>query len=114
MAQTRTSFPNDSNRDSESSLPLLQWPRSFGQTGAKTAGGSRPCLFSGLGGFVVYSTWAAFQGAHYRGAVSFTIYSPEIFGDAQHSWLGAKPGWWPMCSLVAGAADPVGARRVSA
>jgi hypothetical protein len=47
-------------------------------------------------GFVAYSTWAAFQGAHYRsGPYLSPMYSPEIFGDAQNSWFGGKPGWWP-------------------
>jgi len=47
-------------------------------------------------GFIVYATWAAFQGAHYRsGPYLSPLYSPEIFGDAQNSWFGGKPGWWP-------------------
>ena len=47
-------------------------------------------------GFVVYSTWAAFQGDHYRsGPYLSPMYSPEVFGDAEHSWFGGKPDWWP-------------------
>ena len=50
------------------------------------------CLFS----FVVYATWAAFQGVHYSyGPYLSPLYSPELFGDSPHSWFGAKPGWWP-------------------
>jgi hypothetical protein len=47
-------------------------------------------------GFVVYTTWAAFQGNHYRfGSYLSPLYSPEIFGDPQTSWFGGKPAWWP-------------------
>lgn len=53
-------------------------------------------VFSGLGAFIVYATWAAFQGVHYHwGPYLSPFYSPELFGDSPHTWLGAKPGWWP-------------------
>jgi len=49
-----------------------------------------------LGSFVVYSTWAAFQNAHYTfGPYLSPFYSPEIFGSSPHAILGPKPGWWP-------------------
>jgi hypothetical protein len=52
--------------------------------------------FLGLAAFVVYSTWAAFQGDHYRfGPYLSPFYSPELFGDPIHSWFGAKPAWFP-------------------
>jgi hypothetical protein len=52
--------------------------------------------FLGLSTFVVYSTWAAFQGTDYRfGPYLSPFYSPELFGNPAHSWFGAKPGWWP-------------------
>jgi len=56
--------------------------------------------FLALSAFVIYATWAAFQGAHYHYAGNGAnylspFYSPELFGDATHSWFGAKPGWWP-------------------
>src|SRR6266511_1211806 len=56
-------------------------PRSFGQTMRPDAWWAQPALvFLGLGAFVVYSTWAAFQGAHYySGAYVSPFYSPEIF-----------------------------------
>lgn len=48
--------------------------------------------------FIVYSTWAAFQNAHYwlpnTGYLS-PFYSPELFGDSPHAWFGPKPAWWP-------------------
>src|SRR5215210_5307301 len=52
-------------------------------------------VFLGLSTFIVYATWAAFQGAHYHfGPYLSPFYSPELFGD-EHSWFGGKPGWWP-------------------
>src|SRR2546421_459048 len=53
-------------------------------------------VFLGLSTFIVYSTWAAFQGTHYFfGNYVSPFYSPELFGDSPHSWFGPKPGWWP-------------------
>ena len=71
--------------------------RSFGQTMRPDAWWAQPALvFLGLGAFVVYSTWAAFQGAHYySGSYLSPFYSPEIFGSSPHSLFGPKPGWWP-------------------
>ncbi len=49
-----------------------------------------------LTGFLVYATWAAFQNAHYwYGPYLSPFYSPEIFGDSPHAWLGPKPTQWP-------------------
>ena len=49
-----------------------------------------------LGSFVVYATWAAFQGEHYTfGPYLSPFYSPELFGDSPHAWFGPKPAWWP-------------------
>lgn len=58
----------------------------------------RPLLiFLGLSAFVVYATWAAFQGDNYAyGPYLSPFYSPELFGASSHSWFGPKPGWWPM------------------
>ncbi|MGE0707297.1 MAG: succinate dehydrogenase [Planctomycetota bacterium] len=54
--------------------------------------------------FIVYSTWAAFQGEHYfvHNYLS-PFYSPCAFTDAAragsvpvaHAWFGAKPSWYP-------------------
>ena len=53
-------------------------------------------VFCGLTAFVIYTTWAAFQGEHYHhGPYLSPFYAPEIFGDSAHSWLGPKPIWWP-------------------
>ena len=57
-------------------------------------------MFLGLSTFLVYATWAAFQGDHYTyGPYLSPFYSPELFGDSPHSWFGPKPacvaGWLP-------------------
>jgi hypothetical protein len=69
----------------------------FGQTSRKDAWWVKPLLiFIGLSCFVVYVTWAAFQGNHYWfGPYLSPLYSPELFGDSPHSLFGPKPGWWP-------------------
>src|SRR6478609_7429494 len=71
--------------------------RSFGETMRADVWWTQPLLvFLGLGAFIVYSTWAAFQGAHYYfGNYVSPFYSPELLGNSPHSWFGPKPGWWP-------------------
>ncbi len=71
--------------------------RRFGQTSRRDTWWIQPLVvFIGLSAFVAYSTWAAFQNAHYTfGPYLSPFYSPEIFGDSGHSWFGAKPSWWP-------------------
>ena len=71
--------------------------RSFGETMRADVWWTQPLLvFLGLGAFIVYSTWAAFQGAHYFfGNYISPFYSPEIVGNSPHSWFGPKPSWWP-------------------
>jgi hypothetical protein len=52
--------------------------------------------FLGLSAFIVYSTWAAFQGEFYSfGNYLSPFYSPELLGDTHHAWFGPKPQWWP-------------------
>ena len=72
--------------------------RRFGQTTRRDAWWVQPLVvFIGLSTFVIYSTWAAFQNAHYTfGPYLSPFYSPELFCDPAHSWIGAKPGWWPL------------------
>jgi len=72
--------------------------RRFGQTDRIDAWWIQPVLVSiGLAAFVIYSTWAAFQGDHYTyGPYLSPFYSPELFGDSAHSWFGPKPQWWPV------------------
>ena len=81
------------NESTAASLP----PRSFGQTMRPDGWWAQPLLvFLGLSTFIVYSTWAALQGAHYYfGNYVSPFYSPEIFGNSPHALFGPKPGWWP-------------------
>jgi hypothetical protein len=69
----------------------------FGATARRDRWWQKPLLvFLGLSAFVVYSTWAAFQGVHYSfGNYLSPMYSPELFGDSPHSWFGPRPSWWP-------------------
>src|SRR5436190_19350344 len=80
------------------SLPLLQ-QRSFGETSRRDNWWFQPALvFLGLSAFVVYATWAAFQGAHYwvpGTSYLSPFYSPELFGNSPHAWFGPPPSWWP-------------------
>lgn len=77
--------------------PLPIAPRGFGETMRTDAWWIQPLVvFLLLSTFIVYSTWAAFQNAHYAwGPYLSPFYSPELFGDSPHSWFGPKPGWWP-------------------
>ena len=71
--------------------------RGFGQTMRKDNWWVAPVLtFIGLGAFVVYSTWAAFQGQHYTfGNYLSPFYSPELFGNSPHALFGPPPSWLP-------------------
>lgn len=71
--------------------------RSFGQTMRRDAWWAQPLAVAlGLSAFIVYSTWAAFQGQHYFfGPYLSPFYSPELFGSSPHTWFGGKPAWWP-------------------
>ena len=77
--------------------PALEKPRRFGETARRDAWWLQPlAVFVVLGSFVVYATWAAFQGDHYAwGPYLSPFYSPELFGDSPHAWFGPKPGWYP-------------------
>ncbi|MGH7956855.1 MAG: succinate dehydrogenase [Opitutaceae bacterium] len=76
---------------------LLLPPRRFGATSRKDAWWVQPVVvFAGLSAFVIYSTWAAFQGRNYHfGPYLSPFYSPELWGESPHAWFGPKPGWWP-------------------
>jgi hypothetical protein len=75
--------------------------RAAGETMRRDAWWTQPLfVFLGLSTFIVYSTWAAFQGTHYwvnqNGADYLSpFYSPEFFGSSPNAIFGAKPGWWP-------------------
>ena len=70
----------------------------FGQTARRDHWWVQPLLtFLGLGTFIVYSTWAALQGDHYRfGPYLSPFYSPELFSlTGDDSWFGTFPDWLP-------------------
>ena len=77
--------------------PLPIAPRRFLETMRTDAWWASPlAIFLLFSGFIVYSTWAAFQGNHYTfGPYLSPFYSPELFGDSPHAVFGPKPGWWP-------------------
>jgi hypothetical protein len=78
-------------------LPLAP-QRGFGETVRKDAWWVYPLVvFLGLTSFIAYVTWASFQNAHYtfQGYLS-PFYSPVLWGESEHAWLGAgTPSWWP-------------------
>ena len=78
-------------------IPVTIDRRGFGQTSRRDTWWVTPlAIFIGLGLFVVYATWAAFQNAHYTyGNYLSPFYAPEIWGDSPHAWLGPKPSWIP-------------------
>jgi len=86
---------------SQADVPLPQRP--LGGTARKDAWWVQPlAVFLGLSAFVVYTTWAAFQGEHYfasQGGAHYLspFYSPLLYGQAgEPFWIGRGiPGWWP-------------------
>lgn len=83
-------------------LPLPQLRR-FGETSRRDAWWVMPVLVvAALTAFLVYTTWAAFQGRNYfyhgDGAHYLSpFYSPLLFGQANEPrWFAStQPGWWP-------------------
>jgi hypothetical protein len=75
--------------------------RPFGQTTRPDAWWVQPLfVFLGFAAFIVYSTWAAFQGNHYwlaTGGADYIspFYSPEIWGNSPHAIFHGTPGFWP-------------------
>jgi len=87
--------------------------RGFGETTRTDTWWLQPLVvLLGFSAFIIYSTWAAFQGVadlhnhmcHYwygglhgeNGGANYLspFYSPEFWGNSPHS-LGQLPGWWP-------------------
>src|SRR6202166_1940869 len=81
---------------SQIDVPLLR--AGFGQTRRADNWWVQPLVvFLGLSAFIVYSTWAALQGQHFRfGPYLSPFYSPELFGPAHESWFGPNPSWMPV------------------
>ncbi len=69
----------------------------FAQTSRRDAWWLSPtAVFLGLGAFLVYANWAAFQNSHYTyGPYISPFYSPELFGSSPHALFGPKPAWYP-------------------
>jgi hypothetical protein len=81
--------------------------RGFGETARRDFWWAQPLItFIVFGSFIVYSTWAAFQGEHYSfGPYLSPMYSPLIWEAAGqplsgHAWLGAWPSWLPTMLLI--------------
>src|SRR5947209_14013138 len=90
--------PSFRRRTSRMAAPDLVWKNGrFGQTSRRDLWWLSPLLvFLGLGTFLVYANWAAWQNQHYTfGPYISPFYSPELFGDSPHAWFGPKPSWYP-------------------
>jgi hypothetical protein len=83
-------------------FPLPQLRR-LGETSRTDAWWLQPLVvLLGLSTFLVYTTWAAFQGHdyfHHGGGAHYLspFYSPLLFGEAHEPrWIDAvHPSWWP-------------------
>ena len=65
---------------------------------ARCVVGAARVVFLILSAFIVYATWAAFQGEHYTfGPYLSPFYSPELWGSSPHALVRAEAGWWPAC-----------------
>ena len=73
-------------------------PRKFLETRRRDAWWTTPIIvFLVLSSFIVYSTWAAFQGAYYEfGPYLSPFYSPLLFGESEHAWFRGPADWLPI------------------
>jgi hypothetical protein len=84
-------------------LPQRREVARFGATTRKDRWWLQPLIILlALSAFILYTTWAAFQGEHYfygGGGAHYLspFYSPLIFGqEGEPRWFAApQPGWWP-------------------
>jgi hypothetical protein len=111
--------PTETVQMTRASIPLPQ-ARRFGRTHRRDAWWLAPGItFIYFLSFVVYSTWAAFQGEHYWYGGAGTsdggltaqylspFYSPTFYVDSSregaaplhHAWLGEWPSWLPKMLL---------------
>jgi hypothetical protein len=67
--------------------------KGFGRTMRRDTWWIQPLVvFIGLSSFVIYATWAAFQGKYFEwGPYLSPFYSPLLFGDSAHAWFGSGP-----------------------
>ncbi len=102
---------------STSSVPVRLVQRGFGETMRRDVWWTQPLLvFLGLSAFLVYATWAAFQGEHYTsGPYLSPFYSPEIFGPSRAQLARTPAGRVAsLASVLAGAAHPADSRALPA
>ena len=78
-------------------VPVKIVPRGYGETERQDAWWIEAILVVVVfTGFIVYTTWAAFQNEHYTyGPYLSPYYSPELFGSSHHALFGPQPAWWP-------------------
>lgn len=80
-------------------VTALPVKRSFGETMRTDAWWVQPLVvFVVFSAFIVYATWAAFQGVDYTHENLLSpFYSPEIWGASDHAFMrrDGPPGWWP-------------------
>jgi len=93
------------------STAALPKQRRFGETTRSDAWWIQPLwVFLGFSAFIVYSTWAAFQGTDaghcyywYGGGGADYLspfYSPSLFGSTPHPGIfGVTPSWWPAWAI---------------
>src|SRR5918996_2614438 len=69
--------------------------KGFGRTMRRDTWWIQPLVvFIGLSSFVIYATWAAYQGKYFEwGPYLSPFYSPLLFGDSPHAWFGSGPKW---------------------
>ena len=99
----------------QAAWPLGETPAGSARPLGAISGGSSPlAVFLGLSTFIVYSTWAAFQGNHYEfGPYLSPFYSPLLFGDSAARVVRAQARLVAgRAAVFGGAADPLGAGRV--
>ena len=81
-------------------MPAFDVPvthRGFGRTARRDLWWVQPLLtFLPLFAFVVYATWAALQGDHYRyGPICRRSTLRSFSATRSHAWFGGKPAWFP-------------------
>src|SRR6266851_1725337 len=93
----KTARRDRDGRESMATAEASLAQRRFAATTRRDAWWIQPlAVIAGFGSFILYTTWASFQGQHYHfGPYLSPFYSPELFGDSPHAWFGPAPSWWP-------------------
>ena len=75
-------------------IPVTAVHRGFGTTSRRDNWWAAPLgVFLGLSAFLVYATWAAFQGAHYHfGPYLSPFYAPELWGELAARLVRSEAG----------------------